>query len=208
MAIIETAYDIGDTVFNASTMTETFSHPCPDCLGSRKWRATSPAGAEFEVECPRCGNGYQSSRALNLRYVKHAPYVRKLTVGSLKANSPTGTGSYDDGNSYMCVETGVGSGSVYNERDLYKTEAEALAASKLKADLANADTTGWVAKQYDETAKFSDFQLKDAEIAAAKSASSRALYDVGYLLEDLENADSLGDVKDTLAAWRDKRAAA
>lgn len=208
MAVIETAYDIGDTVFHASTMTETFQHDCPDCLGSRKWRAISPAGGEFDVECPRCGSGYQSNRALNLQYVQHTPYVRKLTVGSLKANSPTGTGHYDDGNSYMCVETGIGSGSVYNERDLYKTEAEALAASKIKAALANENPEGWVAKQYAETAKFCDYQLKDAQMEAAVDASRQSLYRVGYLLEDLDEAVSLSDVRERIAAWREEKVAA
>lgn len=205
MAIIETAYDIGDTVFNASTETKTFSHPCPDCLGSRKWKAVSPAGAEFAVECPRCGAGYQSSRALNLSYVQHTPYVRKLTIGSLKANSPTGTGSYDDGNSYMCIETGVGSGSIYNERDLFKTEAEALAASTIKAALANAEAEGWVAKQYSETVRFSDYQLKDAQIEEAKSASRRALVQIGILLEGLDEAESLQEVRERITAWRTKK---
>lgn len=205
MAIMETAYDIGDTVFYASTATKTFQHPCPDCLGSRKWKATSPAGGEFDVECPRCGTGYQSNRGLDLRYSQWTPCVRKLTIGSLKANSPTGTGSYDDGNSYMCVETGVGSGSIYNERDLFRTEAEALAEATIKAQLANNAASGWVAKQYSETAKFCDYQLKDAQMEAAVDASRHALKLVGYLLEDLDEAESLDDVRERIAAWREKK---
>jgi endogenous inhibitor of DNA gyrase (YacG/DUF329 family) len=204
MAVIETAYDIGDTVFNASTMTETFAHPCPDCLGSRKWKATSPAGGEFEVECPRCGSGYQSNRALNLRYVKHTPYVRKLTIGSFKAAARTGSGHYDDGNSYMCVETGVGSGSVYNERDLYRTGAEALAASKIKAAFANEDQAGWVAKQYAETVKFSDYQLKDAQMEAALDAARYSQVRIGILIEDIEQADDAADAKAIVERWRER----
>ena len=206
MAIIHTAYDIGDTVYHASTTTETFTHECPDCMGSREWLATSPAGGEFRVPCPRCSTNYQARDELNLKYVQWVASVRRLTVGSIQAN--TAPDAYDAGNRYMCVETGVGSGSVYSERDLYATEAEARSAATAKAGIANADATGWVAKQYDKRAEFSDYQFKDAQIEAARSASSASLYAVGYLLEDLDGAESLEDVRRTIEAWREKREAA
>lgn len=202
MATLITKFDIGDTVWHATTVTEKRQHRCPDCLGSRKWKAVSPAGAEFDAPCPRCTASYQSDRSLSLDYSVMAPSARRLTVGKIKASTATGD-DYDAGNSYMCLETGIGSGSIYREADLFATEAEALAAAQIKADLTNQDPDFWVAKQYDKSVKFSDYELKDAIVEGAISAARSACYAVGYLLDDLENADSLDDVKTRIAEWRD-----
>lgn len=37
--LIETKFSIGDVVYYATTTTETKEHECPDCLGTRKWKA-------------------------------------------------------------------------------------------------------------------------------------------------------------------------
>lgn len=199
MATITTKYDIGDTVWYANITTETKQHDCPDCLGSREWSCTSPAGGTFPVPCPRCSAQYQSSDALNLKYSVWTPTARRLTIGSVRVDTS------DEGHQYMCRETGVGSGSIYRENTLFETEAEALASASAKAAANNADATGWVAKQYDKTVKLSDYQLKDAEMEAAKSRSSSALRAVSYLLEDLDEAVTLDDVRASLAAWREKQ---
>jgi len=201
MAVITTKYDIGDTVWYANITTTTKHHDCPDCLGSRKWTCESPAGGTFEVDCPRCSVSYQSHDALNLKYSIWVPTARCLTIGSVRADTS------EDGHQYMCLETGVGSGSIYRENTLFETQAEAMASAQVEADANNADGEGWVAKQYDKTASFSDYQLKDAVMAAAESRASSALYACGYLLDDLDNAESLEDVRNTMAAWREKQAA-
>ena len=207
MATLTTKYDVGDVVWTANTATEQRQHDCPDCLGARKWTCASPAGGEFEIDCPRCSASYQSDLELSLRYTVWAPAVRSLTIGLVRASSETGD-SYDSGNTYMCCETGVGSGTIYRESDLFPTREEAEAAAAAKAATQNADADGWVAKQYNRTVKLSDYQLKDAAIEAAQSASRRALYEVGYLLEDLDQADTIEQVRDRMAEWREKREAA
>ena len=55
----------------------------------------------------------------------------------------------------------------------------------------------------DKSVKFSDYELKDASVEGAISAARSARYAVGYLLDDLENADSLDDVKTRITEWRD-----
>lgn len=202
MATLITKFDIGDIVWHAVTVTEKRQHTCPDCLGSRNWKAVSPSGGEFDVPCPRCTVNYQSDQSLSLAYTVMAPSARRLTVGQIKASTATGD-DYDAGNSYMCLETGIGSGSIYREHDLFATEAEALSAAQIKADLTNQDPEFWVAKQYDKSVKFSDYELKDARTEAAISAARTARYAVGYLVDDLENADSLDEVKARIADWRD-----
>ena len=52
--IIQTKFSIGDVVYFADTIIETKMHDCPDCLGTRKWKAISPAETEYTFDCPRC----------------------------------------------------------------------------------------------------------------------------------------------------------
>lgn len=205
MATLTTKFDMGDAVWHAFTATETRQHPCPDCHDTHKWKAVSPAGSEFDVPCPRCASGYQSDQSLNLKYTVLAARARKLTIGQIKASTATGD-DYDAGNSYMCLETGIGSGNIYREADLFSTEAEALQAAQVKANLTNQDPDFWIAKQYDKSVKFSDYQLKDASMEAAISATRTARYRIGYLADDLENADTMEEVKQIISDWREKGA--
>lgn len=199
MAVIETAYDVGDTVWHASTHQTSRQHPCPDCLGERKWTARSPAGTDYEVACPRCATPYMSNRTLGLTYMWHEPAVSKLTIGLVRANADTWDGPAK--HEYMCRETGVGSGSIYKEADLYPTEEAARAAADMKASLANTDAKGWAAKQYADTAQFSDYQLNDAAVRAAEAATTNLGCRIQYLMEDLKEAESLDEVKERIARW-------
>jgi hypothetical protein len=188
MATITTKYSVGDTVFRAGTVSSRKQHPCPDCLGSRKWKATSPAGTEYEFGCPRCAAAYNSDRDLQLDYQAYVPSVEQLTIGSIQVN--TAPFSYDAGNRYMCRETGVGSGSVYNEDDLFETEEAATIAAQMKADEQNA-TVQWVVKLYDKSLKISDYQLESAALKLAAQQKSRAssmLWNLADLFGRIEEA--------------------
>jgi hypothetical protein len=189
MGTITTKYSIGDTVFHASLTTERKRHPCPDCKGETKWTAKSPAGTEYTFACPRCSARYNSDRDMMLDYSAYTPVVGKLTIGSIQYNSAKG--SYDEGARYMCCETGVGSGTVYNETDLFQTEEEALAVAKVKADEANAKTE-WVVKLYNKTLEVSDYELDSAKLKLAEDAKSRAnslLWNLNDLFATIEEAD-------------------
>lgn len=203
MAVIETKFSVGDVVWYANTTATKHQRSCPDCLGTRKWQATSPAGGTFEVECPRCSAGYQGNHALSLDYSQWTPLARRLTIGQVTASTAIGD-SYDAGHRYMCHETGVGSGSVYREHDLFETEAEALATAETRAKVQNAEAGGWIAKRYAETARFCDYQLKDAAIEAADRQSREHHHAVQYLLEDIEGAYDLGEVKASIERFRER----
>lgn len=206
MATLTTKFDMGQTVYFANTTTETFRHACPDCLGSKEWEAKSPAGAVFKVACPRCSQSYQSNDALNLNYTKFVPSVQKLTVGLIRASSMPGDG-FGKGTEYMCLETGIGSGNLYRESKLFATEDEARASAQLAADETNANPDFWVAKQYDKTAKFCDYELKDAVMEAAMSRARQQAYRVQYLVEDLKESDTITDVRERIARWEEAREA-
>lgn len=196
MATIQTKFSVGDVAWRAGTTTKKHQHPCPDCLGSRKWTATSPAGKSFEVSCPRCSSGYQSNSDLSLDYTLFVPITERLTIGSIRTNTEGET-------TYMCRETGVGSGTVHNERDMFAKREEAEAAAKIKADLNNQGAVSWVAKQYDHTAKFCDYELKDAAIKSANDQRVRIIVRTQMLLEDLDAAETINDVRQAVDAWRE-----
>lgn len=189
MAIIETKYSVGDIVFYAGTDTTRKQHPCPDCKGEGKWKALSPAGSEFTFSCPRCAARYNGMCDMNLTYTAHVPTVRRLTIGSVQYN--THAGSFDHGARYMCVETGVGGGSVYNEDRLFATEEAALSSAEAMAAVANRETE-WVATLYNKTLEISDYQLESAALKLAKDEESRAhslIWNIGYLFDQIEEAE-------------------
>jgi len=190
MATITTKFSIGDTVYHAWTTTERKQHPCPDCLGAREWEAKSPAGRAYKFACPRCGGGYQRDRDLSLDYSVFTPSARRLTIGQVEAKA----GGPESENRYMCQETGVGSGSVYYERDLFATEAEALEAADIKAKLQNAETK-WVVEQYNKSLRVSDYQLSDASVQAERGRLSQIRITLNYLIEDIRNCTTIDEVQ-------------
>lgn len=193
MAVIETKYSVGDVVYSAGTTTTHKQHPCPDCLGKRKWKAISPAGSEYDFGCPRCAAQFNGDPDLTLDYMAHVPSVQRLTIGSVQFNSANT--SSDSGARYMCHETGIGSGQVHDEGRLYKTEAEALSASEVMAKLADK-SLDWCAKLYDKSLAISDYQLEHAMMREAKDYRSR----VGSLFWNVS------DLFDTIEAAADKDA--
>lgn len=202
MATITTKYSVGDKVFHASTTTERKKHPCPDCKGERKWTAKSPAGSEYTFDCPRCSASYNSDRDLTLDYSAFVPSVRRLTIGSVQFNSAPD--SWNNGARYMCQETGVGSGSVYSESDLFLTEEEALAAAQIKATLSNTETD-WIVKLYDKSLRISDYQLENAALLEAKEAKNRAssmLWNLGDLFSTIEEADDKEAILEAVGEYK------
>jgi hypothetical protein len=203
MAVIETKFDVDDVVWHACTITSSRQHPCPDCLGERQWKAHSPAGTDYVVACPRCTDVYMSNRTLNLKYLWHEPRVKRLTIGLVRANADGWDGGAPK-HEYMCRETGIGSGSIYREASLFHTEEEAMTVALMAAQVANMDATGWAAQQYADTARFCDYQINDAAVTAAETSARELRYAVEYLIEDLNDAQTVTEVRDRIAAWQER----
>lgn len=203
MATITTKYSVGDTVYHGATKTVRKRHSCPDCLGTQKWKATSPAGSEYEFSCPRCSAQYNADRDLMLDYSAFVPFVNKLTIGSIQVN--TAPFSYDSGNRYMCLETGVGSGSVYDEDKLFETEEDATRAAQALADVQNVEVE-WVAKLYDKTLTVSDYQLENAALKAATQEKSRAsslLWNLSDLFGKIDEAETKDEILEAVSWYRE-----
>jgi hypothetical protein len=155
MAKIETKYNIGDVVYLSRPEIKKGRLSCPDCLDTREWKATSPAGTEYTFRCPRCSTSYRSDHRLNLDYNYYAASAQELTIGSVRVDTediPPVT--------YMCRETGVGSGWIYKECELHNTKAEAMADSEVQAAAKNNDPLGQILPYYNEHLELSDYQLK------------------------------------------------
>lgn len=198
MATITTKYSIGDTVYSAGTVVTRKQRPCPDCLGSRRWRAVSPAGADYEFACPRCSVSYQSNDALSLTYSAHVPSVQRLTIGQVL----TETG----GQSrvvYMCEETGVGSGTLWNEEMLHPTEAEAMVASEGLAKVRDEEVP-WVKKLFDQSLKVCDYELSNAVKKAAEDADISRRVRVQMLFEDIRDCQNNDEIKEALERYSER----
>lgn len=192
MATITTKYSVGDTVFHASTTTTRKRHPCPDCLGSQKWEAKSPAGRVYEFGCPRCAGGYRSDNDSSIDYTAFIPATQRLTIGQVRAQV-----GHDPHNEYMCHETGIGGGSVYYEKDLFPTEAEALVAATAKAAASNVQIP-WAAEQYSKSLQISDYQLSDASIKGERDRLSKIRTTLSYIIEDIRNCTTIEEMQNEL----------
>jgi hypothetical protein len=204
MAVIETKFSVGDRVWYAGTTTEQRQHPCPDCKGERKWKAASPAGDEFEFACPRCSTSYSSFDDMSLKYTAHTPAVERLTVGSIRYDSAGHCGEGGPRHEYMCRETGVGSGRIYKEQDLFETEGEALRAADMRAKLSNSQAE-WIAKRFNKTLEISDYQLSSAAMKVAKDFESKArslLYNISDLFATIEEAEDKGAIIEAIADYK------
>lgn len=112
---ITTKYSIGDKVWIGRTQWQDKSIVCPECVnGYIKIQLKS--GQESHAKCPVCyGRG---------RYAvwDFYPSVEEFTIGSVGYDSASPP---EEQFSYMCIETGVGTGSIWYEHNIFTTKEEA-----------------------------------------------------------------------------------
>ncbi len=187
-------YRIGDVVYYPSIESASETLPCPDCLGERKWRAISPAGTEHTLDCPRCTDRYAYSGALDklpsLVLQKYAPQVRKLTIGAITAKTMPWSGH--DPIEYMANETGIGSGSIYEERKLFPDFESAMSVAEAQAALKNSEIDA--KREVINARHFSGLKLNDAALERLCDGifeAWQAFRSLGYQIESFlpENPD-------------------
>lgn len=176
-------YRIGQSVWFGSTDTAVEALPCPDCLGSRKWSVVTPAGDALETPCQRCGGSRWQSGIGDLPRPErriHVPRARRLTIGSVRIDTASSRGPVE----YMCEETGVGSGSLYEESRLFATEDDALSSASGEVAALNAKEASGEA--YQRTTKLSGLTVKDAILEDARSSIWSAWWSYRRLREDVD----------------------
>lgn len=178
-------FSIGDVVYWPTTETTKEPMPCPDCLGTRRWKVITPAGTEMEAECQRCSRFGSIADLPRPERLVSKPSVRRLTIGKITASTHASYGDRDRVE-YMCSETGIGSGSIYQESQLFSTEAEAMAAATAEADKRTAEYAS-VPKAMSER-KLENLTIKDADLEATQSSRWNAWYAYRRLKEGIEEA--------------------
>lgn len=123
-------YAIGQTVWCVNMHTTRDRWPCPDCNDTKVWSAQTVVGETFSVTCPRCSGGSLPRNVPSLDRLLATATARNLTVGSVRIDTAARDGW--EPVEYMCVETGVGSGSVYRESLLFNSESAALAEAEIR----------------------------------------------------------------------------
>lgn len=200
-------YRIGQKVYRASETSSSASHPCPDCLGTGKWKVITPAGAELEASCQRCGT-YSSSDIPSLKYQTWVAIVQPLTIGSIQIDTAAGKDSHwqSDPVRYMCRETGIGSGSVYDERNLFAIEDEARTAAEAMAQARIAKSQE--SPEALQKKRFSHLPLIDATLETCRKAVWDSWYRYRSLREQMEEylsdeSASAGDTRDEIQSEMD-----
>lgn len=190
-------FAVGDRVWTAEAFDEPVFVECPDCKGAKTWTATSPAGEEFQFPCPRC----QTHDVWKLRHQKAVYQLRQLTIGSVRID----TESHHDKISYMCNETGVGSGTIWSESRLASDEVGAEILGKF----AVADREAWRATELERRernrggpklhglleARTRYHSFVTAEITAARSAQYSAEIQLDSFYNAVAELDEYGGIQ-------------
>jgi hypothetical protein len=123
MSIPIPKFDIGDKVFRAQVEQREVAKQCPDCLGQGIWSGITPAGEEFEVPCSTCGFGFKDKSPGTIQERRLTVTALPLTIGSIRIDTASRN---ENPVSYMCKETGIGSGTIHHENNLFISEEEAF----------------------------------------------------------------------------------
>ena len=126
---IETKFSNGDVVYWIHQEKRQEFIPCEFCAG----RGVINGADETERVCPEC---YRRGGKTIYKEM-HWKYVRSMNVGQVrveitKSEGVPGEEVFDNykpqsnrEEQYMCNETGIGSGTLYNAEDLFATKGEA-----------------------------------------------------------------------------------
>ena len=142
MAIIETKYNLGQTVYHSYCVNEAYYEACPDCDGTGLWKIE---GRDCTIECQTCNkhNYRWCNTPGKIKKYKYFPSTEKLTIGQIRA-----TAGYKPEIQYMCKETGLGSGSLWNENTLTDDYDLAVRCSEILSEKKNAGENVEVSELY------------------------------------------------------------
>jgi hypothetical protein len=132
MVFLEPKFAVGQTVFWPGRESVKESAQCPDCLGSAKWKVTTPAGTEFEVPCGRCNSWGRDIPKHEITRV--IPKVHSMTITAIQAE----TGSEYGGSQYNKNEALLrytANGHSWMKEDMFfASHEEAESAAKAMAE--------------------------------------------------------------------------
>ena len=126
---ITSKYNLGQKVFAGGCMWHSVPVTCEHCNGSGMV-TVSTALESYDVPCPYCEQDMwgQKSKGYTNAYDFHT-YVHSLTIGEVRVEISNTKHDAE----YMCEETGVGSGTLHDEKNLFETYEEAKAHGEAQA---------------------------------------------------------------------------
>ena len=125
--ILESKYNIGDPVYRGDYNIKANYIKCDICDGDGLLRIVVK-NEPMIVNCGSCGGkgNHLNGRTFDVN-------TRKLHIGSIRYDSYNGNPNNKPVHfSYMCGETGVGTGSVFYEDELFDTEEAALEWAEIR----------------------------------------------------------------------------
>lgn len=194
----QTKYNIGDKVFAASVKQSSRKLDCPDCLGTKVWSVTTPAGYTFTTPCPRCSDRYglMHTKLPSLTVSEYVPEVRELTIGSIRLDT-----NQVEMVEYMCHETGVGSGAIWREGQLLPDRGAAELTAKVLASEANARNLARADNIQPIVESIGSFPLHEATTKHAWSVVWEAWVNYRYIGDAVRGYLEQGNYIGTIEDW-------
>lgn len=115
--ILKSKYNIGDKVYHIRNSLKTTYTTCKHCIGTGGILDHLNKTHRCSV-CDGIGNIRRNKRGIFV-------LEKVLTIGQIRCKAEKKKWKSDNNVEYMCEETGIGSGSLYKEKDLFVTKKEA-----------------------------------------------------------------------------------
>lgn len=119
--LVKTKFAMGERVWKAWKGSESYWEPCAFCDATGQ---ISSADGNTIRPCPECYGRKGSKEWRSKKWLVQGP----LTVGEVRLEINADT--FEE--RYMCVETGIGSGTLHEAEHLFETEDEAQAYCDLR----------------------------------------------------------------------------
>lgn len=141
--MIDVPFEIGDTYWREAGNARRVTVECPMCCGQKYVTVTIGTGEQYTVECEACKLGYQGPQGVITEY-DVTPQAEVFVIAKIKEWR---------NNQWLVADN---SGRTAYFHTLYKTEAEALAASKKRAaDLEDRNMASRRKKKYGKVSSWS-----------------------------------------------------
>jgi len=125
----ESKFSCGDKVFRYERRNKDKRENCPKCGGKGKLICCD----ESEQWCYYC---HSSGHIVLKRWYEYFVCDNLLTIGQIRFQYTDCCGEKNTKEEYMCIETGVGSGTIYSVDRLFTTKEEAqLECDRLNKEL-------------------------------------------------------------------------
>ncbi len=157
---ISSTFDLGQKVWTVYRTSDTIKLPCGFCRGAGRLSVEGPSGSREYVDCPKCKGRREIALATMPQW---AASEQPLVIGQVRVEITDSPGDGKHGPTsnygpahgreerYMCVETGIGSGTLHDVAKLWRSLIEAQDAAE-NMNLAIREGRDWKPSHWDVAA--------------------------------------------------------